>query len=125
MCARMGIASADEMHEYSIVTALLDRVEQEARAHGAVAVHVVTGRLGELAGVECDLLASAFDLVRTNTICSEAIFRVEPVPAEWVCRTCGAAIARGAALRCALCGEPARLAAGGEIVLQRLEMEVP
>jgi len=112
------------MHEYSIVRALIDRIEQEASAHGADSVVRVHLAIGEAAGVETPLLRSAFELVRTGTCCAEAELEVRPVATTWACRSCSAEIPAGAPLRCPRCGAPARLAAGDEIVLERLEMEV-
>ena len=51
------------MHEYSLVRALLDQVEREAHARGASAVHKLGLKIGALAGVEPELLASAYDVV--------------------------------------------------------------
>ncbi len=105
------------MHEYSIVASLVDRVQREVAAHpGAVArkLHV---RIGELAGVEIELLRTAY-----ATFGDGAELAIEPVPAEWRCTTCGRVLPAGAILRC--CGRPARLAAGDDIILERIEMEV-
>ena len=113
------------MHEYSIVEALLARVNAEARAQGATAVHRLTVRIGELSGVEIDLLAAAFATFRDRTICAHADLDVMRVPAIWRCPVCGGQIERGSMLQCAPCGAPARLAQGDEILLDRIEMEVP
>ena len=40
------------MHEYSIVSSLLERVGAEARTHNAIAVHRLTVRIGAAAGVD-------------------------------------------------------------------------
>jgi len=111
------------MHEYSIVQALLERVDQEARAHGASRVHRVRVSIGELAGVEIDLLRTAYDTIRHRTICEDAALDVRQVEARWECRHCRGAIARGAPLRCPVCAQPARLASGDEIMLDQIEME--
>ena len=113
------------MHEYSIVEALLARVDAEARARGATAVHRLTVRIGELSGVEVELLATAFETFRDRTICAHADLDVLPVAAAWACPQCGDPIGRGATLQCPRCGVPARLAQGDEILLDRIEMEVP
>ena len=47
------------------------------------------------------------------------------VAARWTCPAGHGDIARGRRLRCPPCARPARLAAGDEIVLDQLELEVP
>jgi hydrogenase nickel incorporation protein HypA/HybF len=113
------------MHEYSLVTALMERVEEEAAAHRAVAVHRVRVRIGELSGVEPDLLDSAFAIVRAGTICERAVLDIERVAARWECSGCRRALDAGERLQCRVCGAPAALAAGGEILLGQIELEVP
>jgi hydrogenase nickel incorporation protein HypA/HybF len=112
------------VHEYSIVQSLMEHVEAQARAHHATAVREVTVRIGELSGVEPELLVTAFELLRERTICDGAPLRVTPVPARWACRRCERPVPPGAALRCAECGVPAHLVEGGEILLDRIELEV-
>jgi len=113
------------MHEYSIVQALLGRVADEARRHGARSVHRLTVTVGELSGVETALLATAYDIFRERTICAGAPLEIRTVKARWECPSCGRARPRGAVLSCAACGHPARLVEGDEIVLERVELEVP
>ncbi len=112
------------MHEYSIVEALMTHIGEQARAHGATAVSRVVVRIGELSGVEPDLLRTAFELVRERTICDAAALEVERIGARWACGDCGRAIQDGGALRCGACGAPARLIEGDEILLAQLELEV-
>ena len=113
------------VHEYSVVQALLERVDAQARAHGAVSVHRLTVQVGELAGLDAELFATAFATFRAGTVCAGATLDVERVPARWACPACRGAIETGAALRCPTCGGPARLERGDEIILGRIEMEVP
>ena len=113
------------MHEYSLIQALLDRVAAAARQHGAIRVERLRVQVGELAGVERDLLASAYELARTGTCCAAAELELVTVPARWECSRCATALPQGGVLQCGNCGAPARLAGGDEIVLERLEMEVP
>lgn len=112
------------MHEYSIVQALLDRVDEEVRGRGATRVHSVRVRIGELAGVEIELLRTAYDTIRHGTACAGAPLEIAVADARWMCPSCGRVFGRGAALQCAACGAPARLASGDEIMLDRIEMEV-
>jgi hydrogenase nickel incorporation protein HypA/HybF len=113
------------MHEYSIVQSLIDRVDAEARARGAPSVHRLSIRIGELAGVDPELLTTAYHTFRERTICEAAELDLTIVPARWTCERCGRDIDRGGFLRCDVCDAPAKLVAGDEILLDRIEMEVP
>ena len=113
------------MHEYSLVRALLDRVEASAREHRATAVAALRVRIGEVAGVEKELFASAFELARAGTCCAAAELEIVPGAERWECTRCRVEVRRGGVLRCPARGAPVRLAGGDEIVLERIEMEVP
>ena len=113
------------MHEYSIVASLIDRVQQEAHAHGGARVHRLYVKIGELSGVEVDLLKTAFDTFRERTVCEGAEMKVDTVAPAWACPSCERSVARGAILRCEACDRPARMIQGDEIILQRIEMEAP
>jgi hydrogenase nickel incorporation protein HypA/HybF len=113
------------MHEYSIIDALMRQIDSEAKRIHATKVHRVELRIGDLAGVERDLLAFAFEAYRENTICDGAELAIHPVAARWECRNCDAPQPAGGALRCASCQQPLTLAEGDEIILERMEMEVP
>ena len=112
------------MHEYSVARSLMSTIEASAAEHHASSVQRVHLRIGEHAGIEVDLLKSAFTLVRERTICSEADLEVVISPAEWQCSFCGQVIPRGTRLQCSECDVPARMISGDEIMLERLEMEV-
>ena len=109
------------MHEYSIVQSLVDAVERSAGS-GSV-VHRIEVRIGELSGVDCELLTTAFEVFRGGTICERATMTIDRTPVRWACPKCKAEIAHGQPLRCAACKEPAQLTSGDEIILQRIEME--
>jgi hydrogenase nickel incorporation protein HypA/HybF len=113
------------MHEYSIIAALVERVGREIESRpGAVArkLHV---RIGELSGVDPDLLSTAFTTFRARSACAEAELELVSVPAVWRCTRCDRSIAPGSVLRCPGCGRPARLTSGDDITLERIEMEIP
>lgn len=112
------------MHEYSIVAALVDRVQREVDAHPGAVARKLRVRIGELAGVEPELLRTAFAVLREHGACAEAELEIEQVAAAWCCMRCDLPVAPGAVLRCASCGGPAGLAAGGDIILERIELEV-
>jgi hydrogenase nickel incorporation protein HypA/HybF len=114
------------VHEYSLVQDLLDQVATHARGLGATAVRKVTVGMGELAGVDPELFATAFETFRaTAGPCRETELVVRWVEARWLCPECARPIERGAVLRCQDCKKPARLAAGDELTLERIELEIP
>lgn len=113
------------MHEYSLVQALLDRVEAEARALNATAVRRVTVRIGPLAGVERMLFATAFDVCRAGTLCHDASLEIGGEEIAWRCEVCGEPIGEGEELVCGNCHWPARLTGGDALTLERIELEVP
>jgi len=110
------------MHEYSIVASLVDRVDEIAATRPGAIVRKLHVRIGELAGVEIDLLQTAFATFRERTVCDRADLAIEAVPAVWRCKSCGRDIPAGTVLRC--CQQPARLVSGDDIILERVEMEV-
>ena len=118
------------MHEYSIIQSLVDSVERSVEDRqsclsgqtrlSVLHVHV---KIGELSGVDCELLTTAFEVFRAGTVCERATMTIDRTPVRWACPKCGAEIPRGEPLRCRACREPAQLTSGDEIILQRIEME--
>ncbi|HVO21976.1 MAG TPA: hydrogenase maturation nickel metallochaperone HypA [Anaeromyxobacter sp.] len=114
------------MHEYSLVQALVSRVEEEARRRQALKVHSLSLRVGELSGVDPELLRSAYELFREGTVCAGVPLSVTRVAALWSCPRCKLPIASGAVLRCPSCALPAELSEGADALsLDSIEMEVP
>jgi len=114
------------MHEYSLIQSLVARVEAEARAHHAVAVHRVVVKIGELSGVDPELFRTAYDTYRAGTACERVELEMRRVEAAWRCPACRRPIEKGAVLSCPACGAPAALDEGSDaILLETIEMEVP
>ena len=113
------------MHEYSIVQSLVDSVDAAVKQKPDAIVLCVRIEIGDLSGVDVDLLNTAFETFRDGTCCEYADLVIERVATQWVCPKCDRPIASGEILRCPDCDEPAKLAAGDEILLRQIEMEVP
>ncbi len=113
------------MHEYSLVLSLIERVEQEMKTHAATAAHRVTVSVGELSGVESELLATAFEIAREDSSLKSTELVVRSVSARWQCPVCSRDIDSKSTLNCEPCGSPAQLTEGGEILFESVELEVP
>jgi hydrogenase nickel incorporation protein HypA/HybF len=111
------------MHELSICQALLDQVEDVARAHGAAQVEEIVLAVGPLSGVEPALLANAFEVARRGS-CAAAELRLETAPVRVRCLDCGAESGCAAnALLCAGCrGHRVELVNGDELILLRVRL---
>jgi hydrogenase nickel incorporation protein HypA/HybF len=112
------------MHEYSLVLSLIQRVEQIARERAAKAVMRVEVRVGELSGVEADLLVAAYDIAREGTLCSGASLEVTRVAAKWQCPSCSGVVDSRSGIQCPGCGAAARLVEGNEIFFDRMELDI-
>jgi hydrogenase nickel incorporation protein HypA/HybF len=112
------------MHEYSIASALLELAAEHAAKRDADRVVALEISVGELSGVEIELLETAWSLVRERSICEGVPLSISRVEARFCCRDCGESVPRGERLACGACGGPAQLTAGDELLLQRIEMEV-
>lgn len=113
------------MHEYSLILSLIERVEQEIKSHGATCAHRVKISVGELSGVEADLLQSAYEIAREGTLLSNAELILSRVAALWQCRQCHQEVSNQESLLCTACKSPAELVKGGDILLESVELEVP
>jgi hydrogenase nickel incorporation protein HypA/HybF len=114
------------MHEYSLVEALVRRVEAEATRRGALQIHSLTVSVGELAGVDPELFRTAYETFRAGTLCEKTELRLVQHPAAWTCPKCQRPIAKGAVLSCPDCQVPAKLDANSDaLLLESIDMEVP
>lgn len=76
------------MHEYSIVQSLLESCEDHARANEAKKVTKVVVKIGVLSGVEPDLLKTAFDTFKEQTVCHDAEFIMNVQNIQILCNDC-------------------------------------
>jgi len=112
------------MHEVSLVHALFDQTDRAIGEHPRAAVRQITVRIGELAGVECELFRTAFEACRGERGYADAALDIVRESALWRCIECDAAVVSGGPLRCIACDGRATLRAGGDLILQRVELEI-
>lgn len=76
------------MHEYSIVQSLIDSCEEHANKNKASKVTKVVVKIGVMSGVEPDLLQTAFDTFKEQTICDKAEFVMNVQKVKVLCNSC-------------------------------------
>jgi hydrogenase nickel incorporation protein HypA/HybF len=115
------------VHELSVCQALLAQVTDIAMNRGASVVMRITIEVGPLSGIEPDLLANAFNTLRSGSCAAEAILSIDSPPIRIRCMSCGAQSCAGAnRLICPACGEfDTRVESGDELRLCRVELRVP
>lgn len=113
------------MHELAVAQALVDQVDNVIRQHSAVSASLIRVRIGPLAGVVPELLASAFHLAAAGHAMEHAVLDLVAAPIQVLCQTCGketeAAMNR---LVCGACGDwHTQVISGDELLLESVELE--
>ncbi len=113
------------MHELSLVASVFEVLEEQARAHGATRVTRVVLKIGRMSGAVPELVASAFEVYKKDTLAQDARLEIVEVPVAVRCRDCGAeAAGEGASFACAACGSRRiEIVAGRELVVETIDLE--
>jgi len=113
------------VHELAVAQALVEQVEAVIDQHQADAATLVRVRIGPLAGVVPELLASAFPLAAAGSRMERAALELVDAPIRVRCRTCGADTkAAMNRLVCSACGDwHSQLVSGDELLLESVELE--
>lgn len=78
------------MHEYSIVSSLIQMCESHAKQYNATSVAKVCIAIGERSGVDSALIKSAFEIFRLESpLCKNAKIDIEYQPVVLHCQSCG------------------------------------
>lgn len=113
------------MHEVGIAASILESVEAEARRRPEATFSAVGVRIGELANVDKDALAFAFEALTRNSPLANLRLDVEWCPRRQKCLDCGEDFAvKEFDLRCPACGTEKTSCIGGtELDVAYLEIE--
>jgi len=113
------------MHEYSIVQALLNQIEDVAKENEATKVTKIVTKIGVMSGVEPHLLEIAFNTFKEDSIAKDAEFVMNIQPLTIRCNSCNTTTELKEAYYC--CPECESLEVevidGEEMFLMSLEME--
>ncbi len=112
------------MHEYSIVQALLDLVEEEAKKAGASQVERITVKVGRLSGVERELLHDAYTIFSEDHFCKGAALELIDQRVVLHCQSCQSEhTIEKLTLACPACqSESVQVIDGEELILMQLQM---
>ena len=111
------------MHEVSLVHALFDQIERSLQGRRSARLCQVTVRIGVMAGVEPELFDTAFHGTKELRGHPRAELLTTHEDAAYQCELCRVEVASGGVLRCSVCGGNARLVRGGDVILERMELE--
>lgn len=128
------------MHELSIACEIFEQVKLTAEAHGATEVKHVTLQMGRLSHTNPEQLSFCFNVLAEGSIAENAEFIVEMMPLSLECE-CGYTgtvdekqiresgelkselLAYVAAIECPVCGKPAHITGGRELIIKSIEIE--
>jgi hydrogenase nickel incorporation protein HypA/HybF len=113
------------MHELAICQALMSQIEVIASDNQAVRVTTITLGLGQLSGVEENLLRHAYPVASAGTVAEGADLIIRTSPIKVHCTTCGKeSTAKPNRLVCGHCdGWRTELISGDELLLIRVELD--
>lgn len=116
------------MHELGLVSGILETVGKTAREAAASRVVSVSLRIGDMAEVNPETMAFAWDVLREDDpLCCEATMEVAYVHPGSVCLDCGEEFEHDRFhMRCPVCGSADTvLVAGREMDIVSIEIETP
>jgi hydrogenase nickel incorporation protein HypA/HybF len=112
------------VHELAVAQALVEQVDAVIDQHNAVQASMIRVRIGPLAGVVPELLASAFPLAAAGSRMEHAELEFIHAPIQVHCQTCGAETkAAMNRLVCGACGDwHTQVISGDELLLESVEL---
>jgi hydrogenase nickel incorporation protein HypA/HybF len=113
------------VHELAVAQALVEQVDAVIDQHGATLASQIRVRIGPLAGVVPELLATSFPLAAAGSRMQHATLEFSHAPIQVHCQTCGAETeAAMNRLICGACGDwHTQVISGDELLLESVELE--
>lgn len=124
-CVAKAIAAGEQMHELSVMSALLDTVDEQARMAGARKVLAINLVVGERSSFIDDSLLFYFDLLTPGRPCAGARLNIRRTPMRFYCPSCEQEYTPTVgSFRCPRCNTPGRdTGAGRELLIESMEIE--
>ncbi|MCJ7682175.1 MAG: hydrogenase maturation nickel metallochaperone HypA [Candidatus Aminicenantes bacterium] len=114
------------MHELSLIANLFEILEKNAKEKKSKKITYVKMQVGLLAGAVPELLKSAFDIYKKDTIAADAEIEIVEVPLKVECGDCGQfTVHDDYILVCGFCGSSnLKILAGTDMILEKMELEI-
>lgn len=114
-----------EMHEWSLASDFIARIEEEAKQRGASKITNIKMKIGSLSGVSVEAFKFAFSVGIKESIISEDALKIEEISAVSKCSDCDKEFSDTMGLdACPYCGSYSKkLVSGNEMFAVSFEME--
>ncbi|MGD8539359.1 MAG: hydrogenase maturation nickel metallochaperone HypA [Candidatus Aminicenantes bacterium] len=114
------------MHELSVVASLFEILEENVREQRGKRITLVKLQIGALSGIVPELLATAFDIYKKDTIAAEAELEINIVPLKVRCEDCQKVMTKDDfVFICDHCSSTnIKTLAGTEMILEKMDIEV-
>jgi hydrogenase nickel incorporation protein HypA/HybF len=123
---KSGIQARGRMHELSIVSSIVDSVNETLTAYPGAKVKEVRLRVGSLAAVIEDSLQFCYGIATEGTLLEGSKLVVKMLPVVMHCDRCGQDVEIDGvqSFRCSQCGEPVSdLRQGRELEIESIEID--
>ncbi|WP_120945306.1 MULTISPECIES: hydrogenase/urease nickel incorporation protein HypA [Helicobacter] len=113
------------MHEYSVISSLMDLCQAHAKEHHASKIEKVVVSIGERCAMDKQLFMSAFETFKEELdLCKDALLEIVEEKVELTCLACGHVFepTKLDYSACEKCGGRVRLSKGTQMTLLSLEM---
>ena len=113
------------MHEFSLVNAIIDSIEEFAQKNGCKKICSVKLKIGAMRQVVPDIMKFAFEAASEGTVLEGASLEIEEIPISIYCPDCGKSWGEeNVGLRCPYCGgSNADMKTGMELDIDSIEVE--
>jgi hydrogenase nickel incorporation protein HypA/HybF len=114
------------MHELSVVASLFEILEEKVQEQNGKRITLVKLQIGTLSGIVPELLATAFDIYKKDTIADGAELIIDVVPLKVQCNDCLKIMVKDEfTFICDFCESTnIQTLEGTEMILEKMDIEI-
>lgn len=112
------------MHEYSIVSSMINLCEKQAKEAKAKKIKSITIQIGKLSGIEAHFMEHCFDYFKEDSICKDAKLIMKIIDIKIECKECKKqTIVENNNYLCSFCNsKQTSLISGKELFVESIEI---